>query len=155
MGPLQYSEEFYFGQPRIPATYLDDQDYVFGATQKMEKILPRVAAKGHLFIAVVNSHRAALIGDDLQPFIDAAGLPVPCLALESTGFSYDFAKGFQASVIHSKFADQLGSFLESCVQRPCLINDAGVPIGFEETPRWITSVCESLNADPAPAVADI
>ena len=83
MGPLQYSEEFYFGQPRIPATYLDDQDYVFGATQKMEKILPRVAAKGHLFIAVVNSHRAALIGDDLQPFIDAAGLPVPCLALET------------------------------------------------------------------------
>ncbi len=228
MDPLQYSEAFYFGQPRIPVAYLDDQDYVFGATQKLEKILPKVAEKGRRFIAVVNSPGAALIGDDLQRFIDAAGLPVPCLALESTGFSEGFAKGFQASaiqvlkrlappsmpvdgkrvnliglsifhrhwdgnaaelrrplalcgigvntvlcasctiaqltavgaaranlMIHHEFADQLGTFLESCVQRPCLIHGAGVPIGFEETRRWIASVCESLNADPAPAVADI
>ena len=52
--------EFYFGQPRVPATYLDDHDYVFGATDKLEKILPVVAQKGHSLVAVVNSPGAAL-----------------------------------------------------------------------------------------------
>ncbi|MFW6240396.1 MAG: nitrogenase component 1, partial [Thermodesulfobacteriota bacterium] len=99
MDPLQFSDEFYFGQPRVPATYLDDRDYVFGATAKLEKILPKVAEKGHRLVAVVNSPGAALIGDDLERFIAGAGLPVPCLAVESTGFSAGFAIGFQESVI--------------------------------------------------------
>ena len=99
MDPLQFAEEFYFGQPRVPTTYLDDHDYVFGATEKLEKILPAVAAKGHRLIAVVNSPGAALIGDDLERFITAAGLPVPCLALESTGFSDRFSQGFQVSAM--------------------------------------------------------
>ena len=99
MDPLQFAEEFYFGQPRVPATYLDNQDYVFGATEKLEKILPAVAAKGHRLIAVVNSPGAALIGDDLERFIATAGLPVPCLALESAGFSDRFSQGFQEAVV--------------------------------------------------------
>ncbi len=99
MDPLGFSDEFYFGQPRIPATYLDDQDYVFGATEKLQKILPQVAAKGHKLIAVINSPGAALIGDDLERFIQAAGLPVPCIAMESTGFSSGFSQGFQDAVV--------------------------------------------------------
>ena len=99
MDPLQFADEFYFGQPRVPATYLDNQDYVFGATEKLEKILPAVAGKGHRLIAVVNSPGAALIGDDLERFITAAGLPVPCLALESAGFSDRFAQGVQEAVV--------------------------------------------------------
>jgi len=101
LDPLYYSEEFYFGQPRVPATYLDDHDYVFGATNKLEKILPVVAQKGHSLVAVVNSPGAALIGDDLERFIEQAGLPVPCFAIESTGFSDSFATGFQIAVIRA------------------------------------------------------
>jgi nitrogenase molybdenum-iron protein alpha/beta subunit len=99
LDPLYYSEEFYFGQPRVPATYLDDHDYVFGATDKLEKILPVVAQKGHSMVAVVNSPGAALIGDDLERFIGQAGLPVPCIAIESAGFSDSFTTGFQRAVI--------------------------------------------------------
>jgi nitrogenase molybdenum-iron protein alpha/beta subunit len=99
MDPLQYSDEFYFGQPRVPATYLDDHDYIFGATEKLDQILPRVAEKGHALIVVVNSPGAALIGDDLERFIAAAGLPVPCVAIESAGFSEGFARGFQQALI--------------------------------------------------------
>lgn len=99
LDPLYYSEEFYFGQPRVPATYLDDYDYVFGATDKLEKILPVVAGKGHAFIAVINSPGAALIGDDLLRFIQNAALPVPCIAIENTGFSEPVSSGFQNAVI--------------------------------------------------------
>ena len=96
--PLYYSEEFYFGQPRVPVTYLDDYDYVFGATDKLEKILPIVARKGHGLIGVINSPGAALIGDDLLRFIKNANLPVPCIAVENTGFSQPLAWGFQDAV---------------------------------------------------------
>ena len=101
LDPLYYSEEFYFGQPRVPATYLDDHDYVFGATDKLEKILPVVAQKGHSLVAVVNSPGAALIGDDLERFIAQAGLPVPCIAIESAGFSDSFTTGFQRTMIQA------------------------------------------------------
>ena len=228
MDPLRYSDEFYFGQPRVPATYLDDQDYIFGATEKLDKILPKTAEKGHRLIAVVNSPGAALIGDDLERFIAAAGLPAPCVAVESAGFSDGFAHGFQEAVIrtlkrisppslpirskrvnligisifqrhwegdvqelkrllglcgiqvnavlcagcsvadlealgsaeanlvvHHEFADELIPFLESAFGRPSLIPATGSPIGFQETERWIEGVCESLRADPAPALADV
>lgn len=101
LDPLYYSEEFYFGQPRVPASYLDGHDYVFGATGKLEKILPVVAQKGHSLIALVNSPGAALIGDDLCRFIAQANLPVPSLAIESAGFSDTFAAGFQQTVIQA------------------------------------------------------
>jgi nitrogenase molybdenum-iron protein alpha/beta subunit len=101
MDPMQFFEGFYFGQPRVPATYLDDQDYVFGATEKLGEILPKVAEKGHRLIAVVNSPGAALIGDDLERFISEAGLPIPCVAIESTGFSTGFVQGFQEAVIRT------------------------------------------------------
>jgi nitrogenase molybdenum-iron protein alpha/beta subunit len=100
LDPLRYSEEFYFGQPRVPATYLDGSDYVFGATGKLEKILDRIAAsKGHAFIAVVNSPGAALIGDDLERFLAEAKLPVPCAAVENPGFSTSFTDGFYKAAL--------------------------------------------------------
>lgn len=99
LDPLYYGEEFYFGQPRVPVTYLDDYDYVFGATAKLEKILPVVAGKGHSLIGVINSPGAALIGDDLLRFIDGAALPVPCVAIENTGFSRPLSHGFEQAVM--------------------------------------------------------
>jgi nitrogenase molybdenum-iron protein alpha/beta subunit len=99
MDPLQYSEEFYFGQPRVPVTYLDGHDYVFGAHTKLEKILPVVAARGHKLVAVVNSPGAALIGDELERFIAGANLPVPCVAIESPGFSGQLEEGFQEALM--------------------------------------------------------
>ena len=99
--PLQFLDEFYFGQPRVPATYLDGDDYVFGASAKLERILPTVAAKGHGLVAVINSPGAALIGDDLDRFIHAAKLDIPCVAIESTGYSGTMDGGFQEAAIRT------------------------------------------------------
>lgn len=99
LDPLPYSMEFYFGQSRVPATYLDGHDYVFGAGQKLQRILPVVAAKGHKLIAVINTPGAALIGDDLQRVIEEADLGIPCVAVENPGFSGDLTEGFQQTLI--------------------------------------------------------
>ena len=81
--PLRFIEEFYFGQPRVPATYLEGNDYVFGSSGKLERILPVVAAKGHALVAVINSPGAALIGDDLEQFVTSAKLNIPYVTIES------------------------------------------------------------------------
>jgi nitrogenase molybdenum-iron protein alpha/beta subunit len=100
LDPLRHAEPFYFGQPRVPATYLDGHDYVFGATEKLERILRRIAQdKGHGLIAVVNAPGAALIGDDLEGFLARAALPVPCVAVENPGFSTAFADGYHQAAV--------------------------------------------------------
>ncbi len=71
--PLNYPDEWFFGQRRVPCTYLDKHDYVYGSEGKLtdairfilNKITPDV-------LIVVNSPGAALIGDDLERIANAA-----------------------------------------------------------------------------------
>lgn len=97
--PLQYQEKFFFGQPRIPCTYLDEDDYVAGSTDKLKSILPDIAEKSGKLLVVVNSPGASLIGDDLKRFMAEAGLQERCLAIESTGFSCPVTTGFEDAAL--------------------------------------------------------
>lgn len=95
---LRDLKEFYFGQSRIPTTYLDEQDYVFGAGEKLARIFPAITAQNHALIAIINSPGAALIGDDLQRFLREARAPVPAIAIETPGFSESVAAGYQKAL---------------------------------------------------------
>lgn len=97
--PLNYPEEFYFGQPRVPCTYLDGYDYVYGSSEKLEKLLKDIKKKSPNLIAVINSPGAALIGDDLNRFIQREVDDTLCFSIESTGFSGSYSEGFQNGVI--------------------------------------------------------
>lgn len=97
--PLRFREEFFFGQPRVPCTYLEEEDYVAGSTEKLEKILPAIASRGDRLLVVVNSPGASLIGDDLGRFLQDAGLQERCLAIESTGYSVPLPAGFEHTVL--------------------------------------------------------
>jgi nitrogenase molybdenum-iron protein alpha/beta subunit len=96
--PLEYTEGF-FGQPRIPATYLDGHDYVFGSGEKLRNILRIVLDKKYALIAVINSPGAALIGDDLEKFIAGETKGIPCFTLENSGFSGGFGLGYQKAML--------------------------------------------------------
>ena len=91
---MEYAEEFFFQQPRVPCTYLDDYDYVFGASEKLEYVFGRVADKGYNFIGVVNSPGASLIGDDLYRYVKYANLKVPSLIVENPAFTKLFETGW-------------------------------------------------------------
>ncbi|MDO9035625.1 MAG: nitrogenase component 1, partial [Methanoregula sp.] len=93
-----FEELFYFGQPRIPCTYLDSDDYILGSTEKLREILPLVAAKGDAFLAVVNSPGASLIGDDLNRFLAEAHLDPLCMAFESAAYSRPLPEGFDETI---------------------------------------------------------
>lgn len=91
---MRWAEEFYFKQDRLPCTYLDDYDFVFGPAEKLEYVFGRVAEKGYSFIAVLNSPGASLIGDDLQRYIDWAQITTPALVLDKPHFTEPFEAGW-------------------------------------------------------------
>lgn len=94
LSEMRWAEEFYFGQDRLPNTYLDDHDYVYGAAEKLEYVFPRVADKGYSFIGVLNSPGASLIGDDLQRYLDWSGIRVPAAVLDRLHFGAGFDEGW-------------------------------------------------------------
>ena len=97
--PLAYSEGFYFGQSRVPSTYLDGHDYIFGSGDKITRLLRSVMKKDFKLIAVINSPGAALIGDDLEGFLAQEVQGVPCFSLENTGYSGSFGTGYQRAML--------------------------------------------------------
>jgi nitrogenase molybdenum-iron protein alpha/beta subunit len=102
---LLYRREFYFGQPRIPATYLDRDDYIFGAAEKLDRMLKTVVNEGQALIAVINSPGAALIGDDLARLVAQTAQAsehvarAACVVVENAGFSDTAAHGFQQAMM--------------------------------------------------------
>lgn len=72
--PEDYYGMYYYGYPRVPASYLDEYDFINGAFYKMAEALPVVASKEPSLIVVINSPGAALIGDNHEKAIRDSGL---------------------------------------------------------------------------------
>ncbi len=65
---------YYYGYPRVPASYLDEYDFINGAFYKLDEALPIIADKKPSLIVVINSPGAALIGDNIEKAIRDNGL---------------------------------------------------------------------------------
>lgn len=96
---LNFFEPFYFGQPRIPTTCLDGDDFVFGAAEKLRKALEAVAARQPGFMAVINSPGAALIGEDLRRISAESGVTVPVACLDMPAISRSMAEGYEQAML--------------------------------------------------------
>jgi nitrogenase molybdenum-iron protein alpha/beta subunit len=96
---MNFAEPFYFGQPRIPTTCLDGDDFVFGAADKLRRALATVAARQPGLLAVVNSPGAALIGEDLRRIASEAGLGIPVVTLDMPAISRSLAEGYEQAVL--------------------------------------------------------
>ena len=94
--PLNYPEKWYFGQPRVPCTYLDNSDYVYGSREKLcdalEFLRDNVAFD---IMCIVNSPGAALIGDDLRGIAEDILGDKPLVTVETPGFSSDICVGYE------------------------------------------------------------
>ena len=96
---LNFFEPFYFGQPRIPTTCLDGDDFVFGAAEKLRNALHTVAARNPGFMAVVNSPGAALIGEDLRRITAESNVAIPVASLDMPAISRSMADGYVQAVL--------------------------------------------------------
>jgi len=98
MGRSLFGEPFFFGQLRVPCTYIDPDDYIHGSTGKLEELLSIMAEKDAALLAVVNSPGASLIGDDLKRFLAGSHLEAICMAFESAAYSRPFPEGFDEAI---------------------------------------------------------
>lgn len=97
--PVTNPERYYFRQNRIPCTFLDDHDFVYGANKKLEDILDFIRKDQFEYLAIVNSPGAALIGDDLESFFRNTYPDMPGITVENTGFSEAFHKGYSDTLL--------------------------------------------------------
>jgi nitrogenase molybdenum-iron protein alpha/beta subunit len=133
--PLNYAERFYFGQPRIPTTYLDGDDFVFGATEKLNQAIGAALDRNPSLLAVVNAPGAALIGDDLKRCLAAIAPGIPSLAIDLPSISQPMAEGHQQAVIAALEALRLGGQ----PTRPKTVALLGISIAHQ---HWEGSVTE-------------
>ena len=99
--PLNYPEKWYFGQPRVPCTYLDSGDYIYGSREKLTEALEFL--QDHVafdLLCIVNSPGAALIGDDLVGIAGTVIRDKPVVLVETPGFSSDICTGYENAVLH-------------------------------------------------------
>lgn len=97
--PLAFQDEFYVGQPRVPCTCLDGEDYIQGSLEKFERALTTIAAKEKGLLVVINSPGASLLGDDLEGVIKKVRMQDRCFVIENTGFSLPAATGFENTAL--------------------------------------------------------
>lgn len=94
--PHNFPLLWYFGQPRVPCTYLDKRDYVYGSEDKLRDAIDflKKNVKFELLV-IINTPGAALIGDDLERIAAECSAGVPVITVESPGYSQDIFRGYQ------------------------------------------------------------
>ncbi|QIB68998.1 oxidoreductase [Aminipila butyrica] len=106
---LNYPEQWYFGQPRVPCTYLDKRDYVYGSKDKIIEALNFFKENINFdMLCIVNSPGASLIGDDLKGITEGLCENLPCVLIQTPGYSKTVCEGFEAAMIQlfSQFLEQ-------------------------------------------------
>ncbi len=132
---------FYFGQRRVPCTYVDQQDLVYGTEQKVIEALKLIDSKNPSLIGVVNYSGTSLIGDDLKRFVKSANVKAKSVTIESSGFTGTFAYGFQNTAIKI-----LGSILNKNQEKiPKSVNIIGYTIFHYNWENDIAELKRMLN----------
>ena len=106
--PHNFPLLWYFGQPRVPCTYLDKRDYVYGSEDKLRDAIDflKKNVKFELLV-IINTPGAALIGDDLERIAAECSAGVPVITVESPGYSEDIFRGYQEAC--RRLVDQLAA----------------------------------------------
>ena len=94
----KYSVPYFFGQPRVPCTYMDEDDYIHGSEHKIEECLPILCSDEDVFNVFIRSPGAALIGDNITDAIERAGYSGKAMAIEESLISQPFSSSYDHTV---------------------------------------------------------
>lgn len=99
--PVDYSflNDWFFRQERVPSTYLDGYDYVYGTKEKVASALSYInGCIDFDLLAIINSPGAALIGDNLLEIARSILGEKRAVMLESPGYSDSFESGYSEAL---------------------------------------------------------
>ncbi|MCL2333661.1 MAG: hypothetical protein FWC52_02585 [Candidatus Methanoplasma sp.] len=90
----KYSIQYFFGSPRIPCTYIDEESYINGSEKKLEESIPIICGADDSFDVFIPSPGAALIGDNITDAIERAGYKEKALAIDESLISQPFSTSY-------------------------------------------------------------
>lgn len=97
-GMMDYNLPFFYGQPRIPCTYLEEEDYISGAYDTVKDALKVVASKNDDMIVIIDSPGAALIGDDHEKAISENNLNDRAFSIGESLISVPMSAGYDVTL---------------------------------------------------------
>ena len=86
--------DFFFHRSRIPCTFVDADDYIYGASKKVGMILDLLKSEDTRFAVILESPGASLIGDKLQDEVITSGMSDKTAILGKCLMSESFATGY-------------------------------------------------------------
>jgi nitrogenase molybdenum-iron protein alpha/beta subunit len=89
-----YFVPYFYGYPRVPATYLDEYDFINGAYYKLEEGLPIIDGKRPKLVVIINSPGAGLIGDNHEKAIIEAGMRDRAIWMDEALVSMPMTEGY-------------------------------------------------------------
>lgn len=151
--PLKFPEVWFFGQGRVPCTYLDKRDYVYGSEDKLSDAIKETLSRTKPeLLVIVNSPGAALIGDDLERIAKNAlnDSTIPLITCQSPGYSKDVIDGYQEAcrMIVDKFCgngDEEDCSLDEVMEENSVIDEAHKKSGAGEGPTEKSGIGKAGN----------
>ena len=151
--PLKFPEVWFFGQGRVPCTYLDKRDYVYGSEDKLgDAIKETLSRTKPELLVIVNSPGAALIGDDLERIAKNAlnDSTIPFITCQSPGYSKDVIDGYREAcrMIMEKFCgngEGEDCSLDEVMEENSVIDEAHKESGAGKRPTEESGAGEGLT----------
>ena len=134
---------FYFTHPRIPCTYLDEEDYINGADYKLTDLLSGI--EDAEVVVVVQSPGTSLIGDDLNGAAYRSGFGGTVVIQEENLMSEPGHVGYDESV-----AGIVRAVCQPSEKARGKVNILGIPIildGWEDTVSELRGYAEAMGLE--------
>lgn len=93
-GMSDYDLPYFYGQPRLPCTYLEEDDYINGAYSQISDALSVVSGKNDKMMVIINSPGAALIGDNHTKAVTETGLDDRAFPIDESLISVPLSTGY-------------------------------------------------------------
>jgi nitrogenase molybdenum-iron protein alpha/beta subunit len=109
-----------------------------------------------LGISIYHKHYAGSI-NEIKRLLKLCGIEVVTTfcAGDSLNDIMNFPRAEYNIVIYPECGEELARWLSENYEMPCLISQAGPPIGFEASETFIKMIAQRLEIDPTPALDDL
>lgn len=137
------SGPFFFNNPRVPCTFVDEEDYVNGADYKITQLLDRIDDAD--LCIIIQSPGMALIGDDLNGAISRSSYEGDCVVIEESHMSEPTHIGYDIAV-----SEIVKGFCRKKDTVKGRVNILGLPVilhGWETTAEELRSYIEAMGLE--------
>lgn len=94
----KYSKQYFFGNPRMPCTFINEDSYINGSEKKLVECIPIICDTDDNFSVFISSPGAALIGDNITDIIERCGYKDRAMAIGESLISQPFPSSYDHTI---------------------------------------------------------